>query len=88
MEQKVTDIQIVPIKPRSGLVGFASFIFDGSFYLSSIGIYTRPKGGFRLTYPLRKTPGEDIPIYYPINKEVARVIEEAVSAKFEKIYGD
>jgi len=87
MEYDVKDIQIIPVKPNNGLVGFANFVFQDSFFLSSVGVYTRPKGGYRLTYPTRKTSGENIPIYYPINKEVARVIEEAVGTKFEKIYG-
>lgn len=85
MQDKVTEIQIIPVKPKDGLVGFASFIFDNSFYFSSIGIYTRPKGGYRLTYPIRKAQMSNIPIFHPINKDIAVVIEAAVIKKYEEV---
>ncbi len=65
----ITEVQIVPIKPKDGLVGFASVIFNESLYLGSIGIYTRPEGGYRLTYPTRKTGNITINTFYPIRKE-------------------
>ena len=40
MKHKLTEIQIVPIKPVNGLVGFASFVFDDTLYLGSVGIFT------------------------------------------------
>ena len=85
MQNKVTEVQIIPVKPKDGLVGFVSFIFDNSFYFSSIGIYTRPKGGYRLTYPIRKTQMSSMPVFHPINKEVAKKVEEAVISKYEEI---
>jgi stage V sporulation protein G len=83
----VSEVEIVPIKPMNGLVAFASFIFDGSFYFSSIGIYTRPTGGYRLTYPTKKGMEGSFNIYHPINKVVADEIERAVIAKYEEIAG-
>lgn len=85
MQNKVTEVQIIPIKPKDGLVGFASFTFDNSFYFSSIGIYTRPQGGYRLTYPTRKASTGSLPIFHPINKEIAGIIEEAIISKYEEI---
>ena len=85
MQNKVTEIQIIPVKPKDGLVGFASFIFDNSFYFASIGIYTRPQGGYRLTYPTRKSSISSLPVFHPINKEIAKEIEEAVISKYEEI---
>jgi DNA-binding cell septation regulator SpoVG len=85
MNNRVTDIQIIPINPKDGLVGFASFVFDDSFYFGSIGIYTRPHGGFRLTYPTRKVSGQNLHIYHPINKDIANLIEKSVISKFEEI---
>ncbi len=85
MEQKITDIQIIPVKPKDGLVAFASFVFDDSFYFASIGIYTRPQGGHRLTYPTRKSLNNSLPIFHPINKEIASMIEEAVISKYIEI---
>jgi len=85
MEDKVTQIQIIPVKPKDGLVAFVSFTFDNSFYFSSIGIYTRLQGGYRLTYPTRKSFTTSLPIFHPINKEIASMIEEAVIRKYEEI---
>ena len=85
MKEKVTGVQIVPIKPKDGLVAFASFTFENNFYFSSIGIYTRPKGGYRLTYPTRKIAAANHPIFHPTNKLIAGEIEAAVINKYEEI---
>jgi DNA-binding cell septation regulator SpoVG len=85
MQNKVTEIQIIPVKPKDGLVAFASFTYDYAFYFSSIGIYTRPQGGYRLTYPTRKTPNSSISLFHPINKEIAQQIEAVVVSKYENI---
>ena len=88
---KISEIQIAPIKQTNGLVGFTSFVYDDSFFLGGIGIYTRPNGGYRLTYPTRKivtkTEARSLGIYYPINKLISAQIEEAIIEKFEKIIG-
>lgn len=78
---KLTEIQIVPIKPKDGLVGFASFVLNNSFYICSVGIITKPKGGYRLTYPTKN----DYNICYPINKSTAHRIETQVISKFEDV---
>jgi len=85
MEYKVSEVQVVPVKPVSGLVGFASFVFDGCLYCGSIGIYTRPAGGYRLTYPTRKGANGSFNIFHPINREVAEEIEKVVIEKFENV---
>jgi DNA-binding cell septation regulator SpoVG len=82
---KLTEIQIVPIKPTNGLVGFASLVYDNSFYLGSIGIYTKPQGGYRLTYPTRKVATGNFNIFHPINREVAEEIEKLIISKFEDV---
>jgi stage V sporulation protein G len=81
----ISEIQIVPIKPVNGLVAFASFILDNKFYLGSIGIMTRPFGGYRLIYPSKKVGIKNINIYYPINKEMARQIEAEVINHLEDV---
>ncbi len=85
MELKINEIQIVPIKPMNGLVGFVSFILDGSFFVGSIGIYTRPNGGYRLTYPTKKIGNNSVGIFYPINKQIADDIEDVIISEFEKV---
>jgi len=84
---KITEIQIIPIKPREGLVAFASVVADNSLYLGSIGVYTRLDGtGYRITYPTKKIGNKDINIYHPINKETSKAIEEAIISKGKKIF--
>ena len=83
---QVSEVQIKIVKPRDGLVGFASFVLDGKLYLGSIGIFTRLDGtGFRLTYPTKKVGVTDMQIYHPINKEVSEAIEEAVINKANEV---
>lgn len=83
---RITEIQIIPIKPKSGLVALASVVFENSLYLGSIGIYTRIDGsGYRITYPTKKIGNKNINIYHPINKETSKTIEEAIISEAEKI---
>lgn len=81
----ISEIQITPVKPKDGLVGFASFVYNDSFYLGSIGIYTRPQGGYRLTYPTRTGMNGSFNVFHPINREIAQEIEEAVIYRFEEV---
>lgn len=82
---KLTEIQVVPIKPNNGLIAFASFVLDNNLYLGSIGIITRPEGGYRLVYPTKKVGLRNINIFHPINKEFAQSIEKEVISKFEDV---
>ena len=82
---KITDVQITPIKPKDGLLGFASVVFNGSFYLGSIGIMTRPEGGYRIAYPTRKISKGSFNIFHPINRDIARAMENAIIEKFEQV---
>jgi len=85
MENRLTEIQIIPIKPQNGLVAFASFVLDDNLYLGSIGIVTRPRGGYRLVYPTKKVAGRSLNIFYPIEKEFALAIENEVVRRFEEV---
>lgn len=81
----VSEIQITPVKPINGLVAFASFVLSESVYCSSIGILTRPEGGFRLLYPTKKVGGRDMGIFYPISKEAGLMIEKEVIEKLKDV---
>lgn len=85
MTMRITEIQIIPIKPQEGLVAFASFVLDDSIYLGSIGIVTRPQGGYRLVYPTKKIGFRNLNIFHPINKSFAETIEKEVIDKFEDV---
>ncbi len=85
MTNQLSEIQIIPIKPQNGLVAFASFVWDKSLYLGSIGIMTRPQGGYRLVYPTKKVAERNLNIFYPINRETAQLIESEVVKQFEEV---
>ena len=83
---EITEIQITPIRPRDGLVAFASVVLDNSVYLGSIGVYTRLDGtGYRITYPTKKVGGKDLNIFYPLNRDMSKLIEAAIIKKAQEI---
>jgi len=82
---RISEVQIIPIKPQDGLVAFASFVLDDYLYLGSIGIVTRPQGGYRLVYPTKKVGFRNINLFHPINKSFAEHIEKEVIDKFEDV---
>ena len=85
MTVKISEVQIVPIKPKDGLMGFASFVLDDRLYLGSIGIMSRPEGGYRLTYPTKAIGIKSLNVFYPINKTFAQEVEKAIINRFEDV---
>lgn len=84
---KISEVQIKVIKPKDGLLGFASLVINSSLYLSSIGIFSRLDGaGYRITYPTKKVGEADLHIFHPINKELGQQIEKAVLDKAKSIF--
>lgn len=82
----ISEIEIIPIKPKNGLIGFASVVLDQKIYLGSIGIHSRLDGtGYRLTYPTKQVGPRNINIYHPINKDLSKIIEEAIIARFKEV---
>jgi stage V sporulation protein G len=85
IESKITEVTIIPIKPKNGLVALASCVIDDKLYLGSIGIYTKLKGGYRLTYPNKKVGENAINLYHPITKDCGDTIEKAIVDKYEEL---
>ena len=84
MKTRISDVQIIPVKPKDGLVAFANLVYDDGLFLSSIAIHTRPTGGYRLSYP-KKESRENYIIFHPINNMIAKEIDDAVIAKYKEI---
>lgn len=83
---KITEVNIIPVKPKDGLVGFASILIDNYLYLGSIAVYMKLDGsGYRITYPTKKVADKNLNIYHPINKEIGRMIEEAIINKANEL---
>lgn len=88
-EVKINEIEIIPVKPKDGLLGFASFVLDEKYYVSSVAIYTRLDGSdYRLVYPTKKVGVRNINIFHPINSEVGKAINEAVIKKVNELFND
>ena len=82
----ISEIQIVPIKPINGLVGFCSFVLFESIFCGSVAIYTRRDGGYRLVYPTKKLGQTNINLFHPISNEIGNLIEKEVIKIAEKIF--
>jgi len=84
-EIQISEVQIIPLKPKDGLVAFASCLLNDQFYLGNIAIHTclNAPGEYRLVFPSKViTPGRDIPIYHPINKVTYEAIRTPVVQKY------
>ena len=85
MNPTISEIQFTPIRPKDGIVGFASFVLNGWLYLGSIALITRPQGGYRLLYPTRKIGNQNIGIVHPIQRDFGQFVEEKVISKVEEV---
>ena len=86
---RISEIELIPIKPTGGLIGFASFVIDGRFYIGSVAIYTRLDGsGYRLVYPTKKVGSKNVNVFHPINKEASKTIDEAVMNKINELFDE
>jgi len=87
MQILLSEIQITPVKPQKGLLAFCSFVINGSFYVGSVGIYSRlGSEGYRLAYPDKiLNNGLKIECFYPINKDAAEAIEKQVIYAFQQL---
>lgn len=79
---QISEFEILPIKPKAGLIGFASFVLNQSFYVSNIAIHTRHDGNIRLVYPAKTLPnGKVVNLFHPITQFAGQlVLEEAENA--------
>ena len=87
MEINLTEIQIIPTKPKDGLVAFVSFVLNDLFYVGDVAIYTKIETeGYRLVYPTKALfNGLRINCFKPIKKCAGEAIERAVLIEFEKL---
>jgi DNA-binding cell septation regulator SpoVG len=84
----LSEIQITPIKPHNGLVAFASFVLGNELFCGSVGIVTRPSGGYRLVYPAKPVGNRQLNIFYPISSSFGKQLEEAVITRYEEVVNE
>lgn len=86
---RISEIELIPIKPNAGLIGFASFVLDKRYYVGSVAIYTKLDGtGYRLVYPAKKVGLKNVNVFHPINREVGEAIDEAVMNKINELFDE
>ena len=83
---QVTEVDITFVKPKDGLIAFASVVLADQLYLGSIAVHQKLNGdGYRLTYPTRKVGGGQFNIFHPIRKPLGAAIEQAIFAKLKDV---
>lgn len=82
----ITEVNITPVKPVNGLVAFASVVVDEDLYLSSIAVYTKLDGSYRLLYPTKTVGQRLLNIFHPINRKASYAIEQAIFEKCNEIF--
>lgn len=91
---QISQIHFTNVRPREGLIGFVQFVLDEVYAVGGVGVHTRlGSEGVRLLYPTKKlSDGTNIPLFYPLTKEIGESIEKSVyitlkSKGMEVIYG-
>ena len=83
---KVTEVEVAFVKPKDGLIAFASIVLDDQLYLSGIAIHKKLVGsGYRLTYPTRRIGESQLNVFHPIRKPIGMAIEQAIFAKLNDV---
>jgi DNA-binding cell septation regulator SpoVG len=80
----ITEIEFFPVIPKNGVICFCSFTYENSLRIQDCAILTRPTGGLRLSFPIKKLAnGKTIQAVYPINKILGSKIEEVLIVNYE-----
>ena len=85
---KISEIQIIPVKPKEGLVAFSSCVVNSAIYIGNIAIHTSSSipSGFRLVFPKKVLPnGKEIHCVHPINKETGELISNSIIERYKEI---
>ncbi len=83
---KVTSVDITPVYPNKGLVGFASCTINDAFFVSNIGIHINTAGLLGLAYPqIVLKNGFRCHAFKPIRKEFGEMIRLAVEEKYREL---
>ncbi len=86
-ETMISELQVTPVKPVSGLVAFASLVLNKSIYIGSIAVFKKlHDDGYRITYPTKKVGEHSLNIYHPVDKELGRSIEHAVVIECRRLF--
>lgn len=84
---RISQVEIIPIRPKGGLIGFATIEIDEQLLLHSIGIHRKRDGsGYRLTYPTRGDCLASKAVFHPTNPNLSKEIEQCIFKKATEIF--
>lgn len=88
-ETVITNVRIrIADEPSGGLIGWASCVLNGDFFLDSIAIHQTPKG-IGLTFPSTKSKrGMEYHFYKPISQSAYEKLREAITSRLTSIEKD
>lgn len=83
---RISEVSWYPIKPtEKGLVGFASLRYC-DLSLSSIAVYVKPDGNYRLLFPDKALPnGKMLQVFYPVNNDTYELMLNAIVEKIKSL---
>jgi len=83
----ISEVDIIPVKPRNGLIAFASCVVNDQLYLGNIAIHTRLDGsGYRLVFPVKVLPnGKEIQCVHPVTRPAGELLLQAIVEKLEAL---
>ena len=82
----ISEVEVLPVKPKDGLLGFVSFLVDGWLFVGDVAVRSRLDGGIRLVFPVRTLPnGKSISVVHPITREAGQLIEQVVVRKLTEL---
>ncbi|TET45423.1 hypothetical protein E3J62_07655 [candidate division TA06 bacterium] len=86
-EITISEVQILPVRPRDGLVAFACCLLNSQISLNNIAVHVRPDGmDIRLVFPQTILPnGKKVNTFYPITKDAGEKIRHAIQEKYEEL---
>lgn len=95
---EITEVEIVPVKPRHGHIAFASCVLNGVFFLGDIAVIKTDDGGYRLSFPAKiiknkeGQPAKDSNgkilrffTYHPIKDVANKALENAIFPEVKRV---
>lgn len=86
-DHAITEIRVrILDEERNGLVGFASCVLSGAYFLNNIAIRRGSDGTLFLSYPASRS-SHDVEHFYwnPISKEASKVLEAAILGRLREM---
>lgn len=82
----ISEIQIRPVKPKDGLIAFASCVLDEKYFVGSIAVFTKLSGGYRLVFPTKAVGERQLHLHHPITHDMSKAMEEAIFQKIHELF--